>query len=209
MSLERPEQTKFDNIASELYKKIVKQGYVERPSAVSKKAKRGDTDFNYYNTNDDFIDDEEIIEKKDIFSEYKDYQCLPVASLQELYSSPLYKAKAEEVVSESLKRQAPQHFNPENVEELEKFDEIKKKIKNNIKDILNKMGSTPQANPQELQISSAPANQIIIIDDLPRPTASTTNISKLNKPKDDPTAISKEEPIVIDDGPIPSTHPQA
>jgi hypothetical protein len=46
----------------------VKQGYVERPSTVSKKGKRGDADFNFYNTNDDFINDEEIIEKKDILS---------------------------------------------------------------------------------------------------------------------------------------------
>lgn len=93
----------------------MKQGYVERPSTVSKKAKRGDTDFNYYNINDDFIDDEEIIEKKDIFSHYNDYHCIPVISLNELYASALYKNKAEEIVSESLKRQAPQHFNPENV----------------------------------------------------------------------------------------------
>jgi hypothetical protein len=143
----------------------VKQGYVERPSTVSKKGKRGDTDFNYYNTNDDFIDDEEIIEKKDIFSQYKDYQCLAVTTLEELYNSQQYKAKAEEVVSESLKRQAPQHFNPDNVDELEKFDEIKKKIKNNIKDILNKMGS-PQPNVQELPTATAPANPLAV-DDLP------------------------------------------
>lgn len=80
---------------------------MERPSAVSKRGKRGDADVNYYNTNDNFIDDQDVIEKKDIFSHYRDYQCLPVASLQELYLSPLYKSKAEEVVSDSLKRQGP------------------------------------------------------------------------------------------------------
>jgi hypothetical protein len=72
---------------------------VERPSAVSKRAKKGDADFNYYNINDDFIDDDEIIEKKDIFSQYKDYKCIAISSLEELYASEEYKAKAEEVVS--------------------------------------------------------------------------------------------------------------
>lgn len=100
---------------------------------MSKKSKRTDADVNYYNVSDSFIDDEEIIEKKDIFSTYKDYQCVTVNSIEELYNSQQYKAKAEEIVSESLKRKAPDQFNPDNVEELEKFDEIKKKIKNNIK----------------------------------------------------------------------------
>lgn len=59
----------------------MKQGYVERPSTVSKKSKKGDADFNYYNINDDFIDDDEIIEKKDIFSQYKDYRCISIGSL--------------------------------------------------------------------------------------------------------------------------------
>ena len=104
---ERREHSKYDNLAANLYKKILKQGFVERPSAVSKKGKKGDADVNYYNVNDDFIDDEDVIEKKHIFTQYADYQCLPVTSLEELYNSPLYKAKAEEVVSESLKRQAP------------------------------------------------------------------------------------------------------
>lgn len=48
---------------------------------MSKKAKKGDADFNFYNINDDFIDDDEIIEKKDIFSQYKDYRCISISSL--------------------------------------------------------------------------------------------------------------------------------
>lgn len=90
------------------------------------------------------------------------------------------------------------------MEELEKFDEIKKKIKNNIKDILNKMGSTPQQNPQELQTAIAPAHPIIIIDDPPHPTTIATT-SRPNQSREDPSVKSKDHPIVIDDGPSPKS----
>jgi L-lysine 2,3-aminomutase len=85
-----------------------------------------------------------------------------VNSLEELYNSQQYKTKAEEVVSDALKRKTPDQFNPDNADELEKFDEIKKKIKSNIKEfILNKM-SSPQPNAQELPISSLPVDPILV-----------------------------------------------
>jgi len=158
---------------------------VERPSAVSKKGRKGDADVNYYNTNDNFIDDQDVIEKKDLFSQYHDYQCLPLASLQELYLSPLYKSRAEGVVSDSLKRQGPHpEFDPDNEEEMEKFDEIKKKIKNNIKEYISKANS-PRPNPSEL-VASVAAHPLLI-EEQPRGA----------------TRAGKQELIVIEDDPLP------
>jgi hypothetical protein len=98
----------FDNIADELYKKIVQQGYVEKPSKVSRKTKKGDSDVNYYNSGDNWIDDEEgYIEKKEQSSTFEDYSCLAVSSLEELYASPVYTKRLEALIVEAGKRRAP------------------------------------------------------------------------------------------------------
>lgn len=50
---------------------------------MSRKSKKGDSDVNYYNSADAFIDDEECcIEKKDKTSVFEDYQSIPVTSLE-------------------------------------------------------------------------------------------------------------------------------
>lgn len=102
----------FDNIASELERRILKQGYVDRPSKISKKGKKGgDSDINFYNSSDVFINDDECcIEKKDRFSTFEDYTALPVTSLQALYAHPLYTKKVEEVIVEVAKRKVPEQF---------------------------------------------------------------------------------------------------
>ena len=71
------------------------------------------------------------------------------------------------MVAETLKRKAPDQFNPDNVEELEKFDEIKKKIKNNIKElIMNRM--SPLKRTSELEAASA--CEPIKVQDAAKPT---------------------------------------
>lgn len=45
-----------------------------------KKSKKGDSDINFYNSNDVFINDDECcIEKKDKFSTFDDYKCVKMS----------------------------------------------------------------------------------------------------------------------------------
>lgn len=98
-------------MADDLYKKIVKQGYIERPSRISRKNKKGDSDINYYNSSDVFINDDECcVEKKDKFSTFEDYSGVGINSIEELYASPAYSRKVEELIVEVGKRKVPEQF---------------------------------------------------------------------------------------------------
>lgn len=77
----------------------------------------------------------------------------------------MYRNKTEEVISEALKRKQPDQFNPQNTDELEKFDEVKKKIRNNIKDLILKKHS-PRPQTIELDPEPRPADPIIIPQDI-------------------------------------------
>ena len=66
-----------------------------------------------------------------------------------------------------MKRKAPDQFNPHNVEELEKFDEIKKKIKNNIKElIMNRTSPLKRTSELETLNTCEP----IKVQEIPKPT---------------------------------------
>ena len=66
----------FDHTLDNLEKRIL-QGSLDPPSKFSKKNKKGDSDVNYYNSNDQFINDDECcIEKKDRESTFEDYMCV-------------------------------------------------------------------------------------------------------------------------------------
>lgn len=63
-----------------------------------KKNKKGDSDINYYNSSDVFINDDECcIEKKDKFSQFGDYKCMSM-SIEELYESEAYKNRVEDLI---------------------------------------------------------------------------------------------------------------
>jgi hypothetical protein len=97
---------------------------------VVKKSKKGDAEVNFYNINDSFIDDEECgIEKKDKTTSFEDFACLQVSSLEQLYASPQYKKLKEELIVEEGKRR-PEFFSFNELEDKEKFDEMRKNIKN-------------------------------------------------------------------------------
>lgn len=97
----KEQRSAFNSIADDLYKKIVKQGYVDKPSKVVKKTKKGDSEVNFYNANDSFIDDQECcLEKKEKTSIFEDYSCVQVNSIEELYASSHYKKLREELIVE-------------------------------------------------------------------------------------------------------------
>lgn len=109
---------------------------------MSKKGKRGDADINFYNSTDVFINDDECcIEKKDRFSSFEDYQAVPLTSVMELYSHPLYNKKVEDLIVEIGKRKAPEQFTLTEEHDLTKFDEIKKTIKMSL---LSRVRNCPQ-----------------------------------------------------------------
>ena len=119
----------FDNIGDLLERKILKQGYIEKPSKVNRKGKKGDADVNFYNPTDDFINDDECcIEKKDKTSSFEDYACATM-SIEALYASQMYRDKVSDVVEEATqKRKAPDQFDPNNEQDAHTYDEVKKKI---------------------------------------------------------------------------------
>ena len=100
----------FDHTIDILEKRIL-QGSLDPPSKVSRKNKKGDSDVNYYNSNDLFINDAECcIEKKEKQSTFEDYSCVEVNSIEELYASPIYNKKVEEIIVETGKRKIPEQF---------------------------------------------------------------------------------------------------
>lgn len=64
-----------------MYKKFARDGYLEKTKEITKRSRRGG-DENYYNSSDPFIDDEQIVDERDIkectFSDFKAVQ-MPLA----------------------------------------------------------------------------------------------------------------------------------
>lgn len=66
---------------------------------------------------------------------------MPLSSVEELYSHPLYVKKVEDLIVDLGKRKAPEQFTLTEEHDLTKFDEIKKNIKLRL---LNKIKSQLQ-----------------------------------------------------------------
>ena len=81
----------YGNLFEKLYKKVTRQGFLKKRSEIAKKSKKkNQSDLNYYNTSDPFIDDGDMGEEKD-FEEpvFSDFKCIS-ESLENFYKSPFY-----------------------------------------------------------------------------------------------------------------------
>lgn len=90
----------YCSVADQLYKRIVKHGYISSPSIAPKTGKKKNKHNNEYSRDDSFIDDGQFVEKKQKVSHFSDYACLKM-SIEELYASEIYRKRSNGTLAET------------------------------------------------------------------------------------------------------------